>query len=147
MEKKPPEIVAMNAHFSPSKQPFTFHRCRTLNLERRTFFLNLELRTVLFSFHPSQFSKVLMNSKQILPGHCVLVTGGAGYIGSHTVRQLAGRECKIHYGERRAGDPAVLVASSEKAKNILQWQSEFNKLNKIIETAWKRESSGKRKEY
>ena len=37
---------------------------------------------------------------------------------------------------RRSGDPAVLIASSEKAKNVLGWKPEFDSLEKIIEDAW-----------
>jgi len=38
--------------------------------------------------------------------------------------------------ERRGGDPAVLVASSEKIKKVLGWKPKFASLEKIIETAW-----------
>ena len=38
---------------------------------------------------------------------------------------------------RRAGDPAVLVASSDKAKNILGWEPHYESLYTILETAWK----------
>lgn len=38
--------------------------------------------------------------------------------------------------ERRAGDPAVLVASSEKAKAVLGWRPNHADLEEIIETAW-----------
>ena len=38
--------------------------------------------------------------------------------------------------ERRVGDPAVLIASSEKAKDILKWNPKFDSLEKIIEDAW-----------
>ncbi len=37
---------------------------------------------------------------------------------------------------RRAGDPAQLIASSEKAKKVLGWKPEYNDLHTIIETAW-----------
>ena len=37
---------------------------------------------------------------------------------------------------RRPGDPAVLIASSEKAMKVLGWKPEFADLNKIVETAW-----------
>ena len=37
---------------------------------------------------------------------------------------------------RRAGDPAQLVASSEKAKSVLGWKPQYNDLNTIISTAW-----------
>ncbi|MDO5569321.1 MAG: UDP-glucose 4-epimerase GalE [bacterium] len=38
--------------------------------------------------------------------------------------------------EKRDGDPPVLVASSQKAKEILGWCPKYNELEKIIETAW-----------
>lgn len=38
---------------------------------------------------------------------------------------------------RRAGDPATLIASSQKAMDILGWKPEFNKVEDIIATAWK----------
>jgi len=40
-------------------------------------------------------------------------------------------------GPRRRGDPAVLIASSEKIKRELGWQPQFPELRTIIETAWK----------
>lgn len=39
--------------------------------------------------------------------------------------------------ERRAGDPARLVASSDKAKKILGWNPVHNSLEEIIASAWK----------
>ncbi|MGL4652664.1 MAG: UDP-glucose 4-epimerase GalE [Cetobacterium sp.] len=38
--------------------------------------------------------------------------------------------------ERRVGDPASVVASSEKARAILGWKPEYTDVSKIIETAW-----------
>lgn len=38
---------------------------------------------------------------------------------------------------RRAGDPAKLIASSEKARSILGWKPEFEDVKEIIATAWK----------
>lgn len=38
---------------------------------------------------------------------------------------------------RRAGDPAKLIASSEKAKNVLKWQPIYTDLETIIESAWR----------
>ncbi|MCA1041606.1 UDP-glucose 4-epimerase GalE [Bacillus infantis] len=38
--------------------------------------------------------------------------------------------------KRRVGDPAVLIASSEKAKSILGWKPQFDTLEKIITDAW-----------
>ena len=39
-------------------------------------------------------------------------------------------------GERRAGDPAKLVAASEKAREILGWQPAYETIEDIIQTAW-----------
>jgi len=38
---------------------------------------------------------------------------------------------------RRAGDPAILVAISEKIKRELGWLPAFENIEKIIQTAWK----------
>lgn len=38
---------------------------------------------------------------------------------------------------RRAGDPAQLIASSEKAKSILGWKPQFEDIEEIIASAWK----------
>lgn len=38
--------------------------------------------------------------------------------------------------ERRAGDPASVVAASEKAREVLGWKPEYTDVSKIIETAW-----------
>lgn len=38
---------------------------------------------------------------------------------------------------RRAGDPATLVASSQKAKQLLGWSPRYTDIASIIETAWK----------
>lgn len=52
-------------------------------------------------------------------------------------RKVTNHEIPAKIEGRRAGDPARLVASSEKAKNILGWKPEYESLYKIIETAWK----------
>lgn len=52
-------------------------------------------------------------------------------------RKITGREIKEEVTKRRSGDPAVLVASSEKAIKELGWKPKYNSLETIIETAWK----------
>lgn len=51
-------------------------------------------------------------------------------------REVTGCEIPAVNMPRRAGDPAVLVASSDKAKNILKWQPQYTDLQTIIQTAW-----------
>lgn len=49
---------------------------------------------------------------------------------------ITGRDIKVIYGERRAGDPAVLTASNKKAREILGWKPEKT-MEDIISSAWK----------
>ncbi|AVQ44378.1 UDP-glucose 4-epimerase GalE [Clostridium botulinum] len=53
-----------------------------------------------------------------------------------TTRKVTGREIKAEVAVRREGDPAILIASSEKAINQLRWVPKYNSLETIIETAW-----------
>lgn len=50
--------------------------------------------------------------------------------------RITGRDIKIQYDERRAGDPSRLVADSAKARSVLGW-TPVHKLDAIIESAWK----------
>lgn len=43
---------------------------------------------------------------------------------------------KVNKGDRRAGDPPMLVASSEKARQILGWQPQYPHIETIIKHAW-----------
>ncbi len=54
-----------------------------------------------------------------------------------TARKVTGKEIKAVMAERRAGDPAQLIASSEKAKTVLGWKPEHADLEEIIASAWK----------
>lgn len=54
-----------------------------------------------------------------------------------TARRVTGHPIPATEVPRRAGDPARLVASGEKAKNILGWEPKIKKLDEIVESAWK----------
>jgi UDP-glucose 4-epimerase len=53
-----------------------------------------------------------------------------------TARKVTGHDIKAVESERRPGDPAVLIASSERAITELNWKPSFNDLEMIIRTAW-----------
>ena len=66
--------------------------------------------------------------------------GGAGYSVNEvieTARRVTGKEIPTHVGPRRAGDPATLVASSDRIKSELGWQPQYQDLGLIIESAWR----------
>ena len=53
-----------------------------------------------------------------------------------TAREVTGHPIPAKTTPRRAGDPAQLIASSEKARRVLGWHPEHADLREIIETAW-----------
>lgn len=54
-----------------------------------------------------------------------------------TARKITNHTIPIREEERRAGDPSVLIASSEKARKVLGWKPQYADLETIISTAWK----------
>ena len=53
-----------------------------------------------------------------------------------SVRRVTGRPVAVEECPRREGDPAVLVASSEKIKAELGWKPKFTELDAIVASAW-----------
>jgi UDP-glucose 4-epimerase len=54
-----------------------------------------------------------------------------------SARKVTGKDIMVEEVDRRPGDPPVLVGSSDKAREILNWQPKYHELSTIIETAWK----------
>ncbi|NLA58687.1 MAG: UDP-glucose 4-epimerase GalE [Firmicutes bacterium] len=52
------------------------------------------------------------------------------------VEKVVGRPIRRVEGERRPGDPAVLVASSQRIMEELGWQPRYHDLETIVQTAW-----------
>ena len=51
-------------------------------------------------------------------------------------RKVTGHPIPAQMAPRRAGDPAQLVASSEKAKSVLGWKPQYDDLETIVSSAW-----------
>jgi UDP-glucose 4-epimerase len=49
-----------------------------------------------------------------------------------TVKRVAGVEFKVELAPRRAGDPAQIVAASDRARAMLKWQPHFDDLDTIV---------------
>ena len=54
-----------------------------------------------------------------------------------SVERVTGRKVPPETGPRRAGDPGVLYASSEKIRRELGWQPRYEAIDVIVETAWR----------
>lgn len=65
---------------------------------------------------------------------------GSGYSVLEVIRtaeEVVGMTLPVRLADRRPGDPAMLVAASDKIKRELGWQPEHPGLNDIIATAWR----------
>jgi len=65
--------------------------------------------------------------------------GGEGYTVREvidTARAVTGRTIPVRLGPRRAGDPAVLIASSAKIRAELGWEPRLQDLREIVASAW-----------
>lgn len=65
--------------------------------------------------------------------------GGEGYSVREvieTAKAVTGRDIPVQTGARRAGDPAVLIASSARITSELGWQPALQDLTVIIKSAW-----------
>jgi UDP-glucose-4-epimerase GalE len=65
---------------------------------------------------------------------------GRGYSVREVLRaaeEVTGKKVGVKEGPRRAGDPPVLVAASEKVQRELGWRPKYTDLRSVVETAWK----------
>jgi UDP-glucose 4-epimerase len=62
-----------------------------------------------------------------------------------TVKRVSGVDFKVEIVDRRAGDPAQIVAASDRARSTLQWQPQFDNLDTIVThaLAWERKLMGR----
>ncbi len=51
--------------------------------------------------------------------------------------KVTGKHIPTKIGPRRPGDPATLIASSDKAKSVLGWEPKYTTIEGIISSAWK----------
>lgn len=73
-------------------------------------------------------------------GICVNLGTGRGTSVREIVdacRRVTGHPIPEKIGERRAGDPAELVADARLANKLLQWTPRFTQIDEIVETAWR----------
>lgn len=74
------------------------------------------------------------------PGRIHNIGNGHGFSVKEVMEaasRVTGRKINYRTAPRRAGDPATLVASSDKIRRELGWKPAFSDLDSIIETAWK----------
>ncbi|SFF54509.1 UDP-galactose 4-epimerase [Fontimonas thermophila] len=71
--------------------------------------------------------------------HAFNLGNGEGYSVRQVVKaveDVIGHTLDIPVGPRRAGDPAILVASSRKAREVLGWMPQYPDIRRIVADAW-----------
>ena len=71
--------------------------------------------------------------------HAFNLGSGSGYSVMEVLnaaQQVVGQEIPYTMADRRAGDPATLIANSARAQEILGWQPKITDINEIVATAW-----------
>jgi UDP-glucose 4-epimerase len=90
----------------------------------------------------------LLAMENAKPGRHAIYNLGSGFGFSvkqviDTCRRVTGHEIPAEVAPRRAGDPAVLVASSERARQELGWQPKREDLTSIVGDAWAFATAGR----
>lgn len=87
----------------------------------------------------AQAHVLALENLENLHGRSYNLGSGEGYSVLEVVeaaRKVTGFEIPVKISARRLGDPAILVASSKRAKSELGWNPKFPELVPIIESAW-----------
>ena len=53
------------------------------------------------------------------------------------VEAVTGKTVPHRMAARRPGDPAKLVASAERLRDLLGWRPEYTEIEQVVETAWR----------
>ena len=74
-----------------------------------------------------------------VPARALNLGTGSGYSVRQvidTVRRVTGKSFKVVEADRRPGDPPILVAAVDCARDVLGWKAKHSGLDQIVETAW-----------
>ncbi len=76
----------------------------------------------------------------VQPNQAINLGSSTGYSVREVIDEamrVVGGKINIETAERRPGDPPVLVASNERARELLGWEPKFSELPMILESAWR----------
>jgi UDP-glucose 4-epimerase len=102
--------------------------------------------------HVSDLVRAHSDALKYLRGDGASVTLNCGYGRGfsvleviETVKRVSGVDFKVDFAPRRPGDPAQIVAASDRARALLKWQPQFDNLDTIVThaLAWEKKLSGK----
>lgn len=93
--------------------------------------------------HVTDIAKAHLLALSVLdsqPNQTINLGSSTGYSVREVIDEasrVVGAEIPVREAARRAGDPAVLVASNDRAREVLGWEPELSDLPIVLETAWR----------
>lgn len=94
--------------------------------------------------HVADLATAHVQAVKKLEGGCattaVNLGTGRGYSVNEVVtavERVTGRKVNVRAGDRRQGDPPILVAEASRGQKVLDWQPEYSELDVIIDHAWR----------
>jgi UDP-glucose 4-epimerase len=91
--------------------------------------------TDLATAHIKALEYMLKNNKS----DCFNLGSGKGYSVKEIIeaaRRVTGHPIPCEIQKRRPGDPAILIASSERAEKVLGWKRKYDSIDDIVRSAW-----------
>lgn len=85
--------------------------------------------------HVAAIKKLLQNPQS----HIINLSTGKGTSVLEIItatERVTGRKVNYEFAPRRAGDPAVIVAGNDRAKQVLGWAPRYTDIDEIIKTTW-----------
>ena len=99
----------------------------------------------LCSAHVLAMNSILNN--ELKGAYCFNLGNGNGFSviqileAAGSLVEKDGCDIKINEGQRRLGDPAILIADASLAKRMLNWQPIYTEIDDILLHAWRWEKS------
>jgi UDP-glucose 4-epimerase len=51
-------------------------------------------------------------------------------------QKISGKNIEYNFTDRRAGDPNIVIAGSDKAEKLINWTPKYSDLHTIIKSTW-----------
>jgi UDP-glucose 4-epimerase len=86
--------------------------------------------------HTAALDYILKNNKSLIV-NLGSETGNSVLEIIEASRRITGKDIPAKITDRRQGDPAILTASAEKARELLRWSAKYSSMESLIKTTWK----------
>ena len=87
-------------------------------------------------YHKDPVMAAIRHGKHVLVEKPLATTSTDAYEIIEAAKKATGQPIEVKIEPRRPGDPAKLVANTQKARDVLGWTPRYTDVEEIIRTAW-----------